>query len=79
MVTLAYEGIYKSVLCSIPSRVSACTYPSGSAVAVYILLELLDAFVEVVVVVRADVDENAAAEHFTQLFGAGPVVCNVAR
>ena len=41
---------------------SVWTYPSGAAKAVYILLEALDAFVEVVVIVRADVDENAAAE-----------------
>ena len=38
------------------------TYPTSTAIAVHILLEALDALVEVVVVVRADVDENAAAE-----------------
>ena len=43
---------------------SSCTYPTRTAAAVHVLLELLDAFVEVVVVVRADVDENAAAEDF---------------
>jgi len=54
-----------------------CTYPSIAAVAVYILLEALDAFVQVVVVVRADVDEDAAAEHLAQVFGVGPVGCDV--
>ena len=39
-----------------------CTYSSNTAKAVHVLLEALDAFVQVVVVVRADVDENAAAE-----------------
>ena len=41
------------------------------------MLEALDALVEVVVVVRADVDENAAAEDFSQVFGVGPVVRDV--
>lgn len=39
-------------------------YPTSTTIAVHILLEALDAFVEVVVVVGADVDEDAAAEYF---------------
>jgi hypothetical protein len=46
------------------NRVRVWNYPSSTAVAVDILLEALDAFIEVVVVVRADVDEDAAAEYF---------------
>jgi hypothetical protein len=57
--------------------VEGWTYPSSTTVAVDVLLEALDAFVQVVVVVRADVDENAAAEDFSQVFGVGPVVRNV--
>ena len=38
------------------------TYPTRTAAAVHVLLKSLDAFVKVVVVVRANVDENAAAE-----------------
>jgi hypothetical protein len=57
----------------------SCTYPTWSTAAVHVLLESLDAFVEVVVVVRAYVDEYAMAENFTQVLLAGPVVCNVAR
>ena len=41
-----------------------CNYPSNTAKDVHVLMEALDAFVQVVVVVRADVDENAAAEYF---------------
>lgn len=43
-------------------RVSVITYPSWTAVAVHVLFEALDAFVEVVVVVGADVDEDTVAE-----------------
>ena len=55
----------------------SCTYPAWAAVAVDVLLKLLHTFVEVVVVVRAHVDENAMAENFTQVLLASPVVCDV--
>ena len=55
------------------------TYPTRTTAAVHILLESLDAFVEVVVVVRAHVDEDAMAENFTQVLLAGPVICDVTR
>ena len=56
-----------------------CTYPTRTTVAVHVLLELLYAFVKVVVVVRAHVDKNAMAENFTQVLLAGPIVCDVTR
>ena len=54
------------------------TYPTGTAVAVHVLFEALDAFVEVVVVVGADVDEDTMTEDLTQVLLACPVVCDVA-
>lgn len=43
------------------------TYPSWSAITVYILLESHDAFVEVVIVVGAYVDENTVAQDFAEV------------
>jgi hypothetical protein len=55
------------------------TYPSWATVAVHVLFKLHDTFVEVIVVVRAHVDEDAMAEDVTQVLLAFPVVCDVAR
>jgi hypothetical protein len=55
------------------------TYPSRTSVAVHVLFELHNTFVEVVVVVRAHIDEDAMAEDVTQILLAFPVVCDVAR
>lgn len=54
------------------------TYPARTAVAVHILLEPLNAFVEVVVVVRAYIDEDAVAENVAQVLLARPIVRDVA-
>lgn len=43
------------------------TYPTRTAAAVHVLLKSLDAFVKVVVVVRAHINENAMTEDFTQI------------
>ena len=43
------------------------------------MLELLYAFVKVVVVVRAHIDKNATAKNFAQVLLASPVVCDVTR
>ena len=42
-------------------------------------MELLHALVEIVVVMGADVDEDAPAEDFTQIFGSVPIACDVSR
>jgi hypothetical protein len=81
MVTFACERMEVSVRyvfasCK-ESNVQGQTYPSGTAVAVNVLLEALDAFVQVVVVVGPDINENSAAEDLSQVFGVGPVVRNV--
>jgi hypothetical protein len=55
------------------------TYPTRTTAAVHVLLESLDALVEVVVVMRAHVDEDAMAEDFTQVLLADPVICDVTR
>jgi hypothetical protein len=54
------------------------TYPSWTTVAVHVLFEFHDTFVEVVVVVRAHVDEDAVTEDIAQILLALPVVCDVA-
>jgi hypothetical protein len=53
------------------------TYPSGTTVAVHVLFKSLNTFVEVVVVMRTHVDEDAVAEDLTQVLLALPVVCDV--
>ena len=55
------------------------TYPTRTAAAVHVLLKSLDAFVKVVVVVRADVDKDTMTEDLTQILLALPVICDVAR
>lgn len=55
------------------------TYPTWSTAAVHVLLKLLNTFIEVIVVVRANIDEDAMAENFTQVLLPGPVVCDVTR
>jgi hypothetical protein len=55
------------------------TYPTRTTAAVHVLLESLDALVEVVVIMRAHVDEDAMAEDFTQVLLADPVICDVTR
>lgn len=42
-------------------------------------MEFLDALVEIVVVVRAHVDEDATAEDFAKVLGTVPIACDVAR
>ena len=74
-------SVTRLIISSAPLRneKGSCTYPARAAVAVDVLLKLLHTFVEVVVVVRAHVDENAMAENFTQVLLACPVVCDVTR
>ena len=54
------------------------SYPSRSTVAVYVLLESHDAFVEVVVVVCAHIDKDTVTQDLAKVLCASPVVCDVA-